>query len=181
MSPSTTPDARAFGQALLVEAERRLLGESLPRIKSCLERLSEEEIWRRPNDSLVSIGNLVLHLCGNARQWIVTALGGEADHRVRSAEFAERGPLPTGELVARLETTLADVQATLRRLDPASLLEQRPVQTYMESGLSIIVHVVEHFSYHTGQISWATKLMRDTDLGYYRGVDLSRKGGPPPA
>src|SRR5437867_7915143 len=69
----------------------------LPRIVDCLELLSEEEIWWRPNEASNSAGNLVLHLCGNVRQWIISGLGGEPDTRERDKEFAERGPISRSE------------------------------------------------------------------------------------
>jgi uncharacterized damage-inducible protein DinB len=175
ISPDLAPSPAAFGRALLAEAERRLFEESLPRLRSCLAQLSEEEIWRRPNESLSAVGNLVLHLAGNARQWIVSGLGGAADGRDRGAEFAATGPLPTPELLHHLESTMEEVRTVLRATDPTELLVRRPVQAFEESGLSIVVHVVEHFSYHVGQIAFATKLLRNTDLGFYRGVDLGRR------
>jgi len=161
-----------FGRALLAEAKRRLLGESVPRLRKCLGLLSEEEIWSRPNAETTSVGNLVLHLQGNARQYIVAGLGGAPDQRRRSAEFAETGPLPTAELLSRLDALMAEVEATLDRVDPTSLLEKRRVQGFDESGLSILVHVVEHFSYHVGQISYVVKSRQAVDLQYYDGVNL---------
>jgi uncharacterized damage-inducible protein DinB len=167
------PDAAELGKALIAECRRRLFDESAPRLTKCLELMTEEQIWSRPNAATASAGNLVLHLCGNARQWIVSGLGGAPDSRRRDEEFAERGPIPTGELVARLESTMSDVAATLDRLDPATLLEARRVQGFEESGLSILVHVVEHFSYHVGQVSYIVKSMKAVDLGYYAGRDLN--------
>ena len=162
----------AFGIALIEESKRRLFDESVPRIKKCLANLSEEEVWRRPNAETVSVGNLVLHLCGNVRQWICTGLGGDPDHRERSAEFDEAGPISTELLVARLDETMADAEHVMDAADPAKLLDMRPVQGFEESGLSILVHVVEHFSYHTGQITYAVKSNKAIDLGYYAGEDL---------
>jgi uncharacterized damage-inducible protein DinB len=137
--------------------------------------LTDEEIWSRPNAETVSVGNLVLHLCGNARQWICAGLGGEPDHRVRSEEFAEQGPLSRAALVETLDAMVRDVEAVLRRVDPASLLEKRPVQIYSESGLSILVHVVEHFSYHVGQMTYFVKSRKAIDMGYYKGAVLDGK------
>jgi uncharacterized damage-inducible protein DinB len=164
-----------WGRALIRETERRLFEESLPRIEKCLSLLGEEEIWRRPNVRSNSVGNLVLHLAGNVRQWIVHALGGAPDERERDAEFAERGPVPKDELMATLLRSLDDVRRTLDGLDPATLLETRRVQGFDENGVSILVHVVEHFSYHVGQITWVTKAWRDVDTGYYAGLDLNAK------
>jgi len=179
--PSTTeteaPTAAAYGRALIAETKRRLFKDSMPRIRKCLAHLSPEEIWRRPNAEVVSVGNLVLHLCGNVRQNIVAGLGGAPDDRVRDREFAETGPLPAAELLARLDQTMADVDRALDRLDPASLLAIRRVQGFEESAVSILVHVIEHFSYHVGQITYYVKTTKAIDLGYYAGVDLNAKNG----
>jgi uncharacterized damage-inducible protein DinB len=164
-----------FGAALIAESKRRLIDESVPRIKKCLDKLNEEEIWRRPNVETVSVGNLVLHLCGNVRQWICTGLGGEPDHRERSAEFSEPGPIPKELLLAKLDETMRDAERAMDAADPASLLDMRPVQGFEESGLSILVHVVEHFSYHTGQITYAVKANKAIDFGYYAGQNLDAK------
>ncbi|NIR47590.1 DUF1572 domain-containing protein [candidate division KSB1 bacterium] len=171
----TDSQVQTFGQVLIVECERRLFDESLPRLKKCLSLLTEDEIWFRPNDETVSVGNLVLHLCGNVRQWIMSGLGGAKDTRERSKEFSEQGPLPMGQLERRLEETMAEVRRVLRELDPTTLLEKRPVQAFEESGISILVHVVEHFSYHVGQITYFVKSTKGVDLQYYQGVDLSKK------
>jgi len=172
----TDTQAHNIGQALIDECTRRLYGESLPRLRKCLGHLDDAETWYRPNYQTVGVGNLVLHLCGNVRQWICTGLGGQADSRVRASEFSETGPIPISELLDRLEQTLADARAVIDTLDPASILETRRVQGFDESGLGILVHVVEHFSYHTGQITYIVKSRKAVDLGYYSGVDLSKRG-----
>lgn len=146
--------------------------ESLPRIIKCLHLLSEEEIWRRPNESSNSVGNLVLHLSGNIRQWIVSALGGAPDIRRRSEEFEEKGPISREALIQLLEGNMAEVLEVVENLGAEDLLREYPVQIYREKGISILIHVVEHFSYHTGQISYITKAWKDMDLGYYAGQKL---------
>lgn len=161
-----------LGNALIEEARRRLFVDSQPRIHKCLSLLTEEQIWQRPNEETVSVGNLVLHLCGNVRQQIVSTLGGAADNRIRSVEFSETGPIPTAKLLQEIDTALDEVRETLDRLDPESLLNMHPVQSYTESGVSILVHVIEHFSYHVGQITWVVKSTQAVDVGYYAGADL---------
>jgi uncharacterized damage-inducible protein DinB len=162
--------------ALLRESRRRLLEESLPRIRTCLAQMTVDEIWARPNEQTVSAGNLVLHLAGNVRQYVVATLGGLPDVRERQAEFDEKGPIPTADLLARLERATAEAAAVIDRLDSAMLLRSYRVQGFVESGLSILVHVVEHFSYHTGQIAYIVKSRKNVDLGFYRGKDLNRLG-----
>ena len=144
-----------------------MLDDYLPKIERCLERLSDEQIWWRPNEESNSIGNLVLHLCGNARQWIVSGVGGEADQRQRDAEFAQRELVPRDQLLSLLHSTLADVARVLRGLDPATLLERRTIQSSDVDLLEAIFHVTEHFSMHTGQIIMLTKMVTATDLRFY--------------
>ena len=165
-----------LGGALIAECRRRLYDESLPRIRKCLAELSVEEIWARPNPETVSAGNLVLHLAGNVRQYIVATLGGVPDVRERSTEFSRTGPLPTADLLALLDQSMADASRVLEGLDATRLLETHRVQGFVESGLSILVHVVEHFSYHTGQIAYIVKSRKSIDLGFYRGKNLEAKG-----
>lgn len=163
----------AFGRALLAETKRRLFRDSQPRIHRCLAQLTEEEIWYRPNAETVSVGNLVLHLLGNVRQQILSGLCGAADGRRRQEEFDEKGPIPADELLRRLDALMAEVDRELDRVDPASLLTVRKVQGYEESGLSILVHVIEHFSYHVGQMTYYVKSRKAVDMGYYAGIDLN--------
>ena len=161
-----------FRDALVEETRRRLLEESFPRLRQCLSMLTDAEIWRRPNPHSNGVGNLVLHLCGNALQWIGAGLGGDADTRKRQEEFDEKGPLPREELLSLIQKTEDTVRRVLAQVRPEDLLKMHPVQVFEENGLSILVHVVEHFSYHVGQISYFTKALKDVDLGYYKGVAL---------
>jgi uncharacterized damage-inducible protein DinB len=163
-------------QTFLAEVRRRLFTESGPRIHQCLGLLTEAEVWQRPNPSLNSAGNLVLHLCGNARQWVLHGIGQQPDHRQRQAEFDERGPLPTAQLLAQLDQLLAEMEPVLAQITPEMLPQPRRVQGFDETVLSILVHVVEHFSYHVGQISYLTKLYKNLDLRYYGGHDLNTVG-----
>jgi uncharacterized damage-inducible protein DinB len=169
--------ATQINEAMVVEFERRVMGESIPRIKKCLSLLSEDEVWYRPNENVVSVGNLVLHLCGNARQWILSGVGKQADQRNRDAEFAETGPLAKEQLVLQMDELVEEMKKVLPTIEPAYLLEKRPVQIYEETVFSMLVHVIEHFSYHTGQITWLTKSLKNVPTNYYGNVDLSTRKG----
>ncbi|MEL7340350.1 MAG: DinB family protein [Bacteroidota bacterium] len=158
---------------LIAEAKRRLIDESIPRIRLCLAQLSEADIWYRPNENSNSVGNLVLHLCGNVRQWLIAGLGQLADTRQREQEFSERGPLPTPYLLQQLDLLENEISQTLTQLTPSALTHSYTVQGFAENGVSILVHVVEHFSYHVGQITYFTKAHKDIDTGYYAGQELS--------
>lgn len=162
-------------ELIRMEAIRRLR-EGQERIRFCVLRLSEAQLWRRPNTHVVSVGNLVLHLCGNVGQWINSTLGNRPDHRQRNDEFNEVGPIGARELRERLDGTLAYAYDVIGGLGQADLQRSWSVQGFQESGLAIVVHVVEHFSYHVGQITLHTKLLLDMDTGYYAGQDLDRTG-----
>ena len=179
--PVSTPlePAGAFATILKQETKRRIIEESLPRIKKCLLLLDEKEIWHKPNTELSSIGNLVLHLCGNARQWIICTLGNQSDSRNREEEFNEKGPLPTSTLLHMLEQLAKEIILVLEQLTPEKLLQSYQVQCYTEPGVSILVHVIEHFSYHVGQISYITKEKKALDLGYYQGQKLNQTYSKP--
>lgn len=156
------------GQEFILRARHHLVEDFLPKIERCLERLTDDQIWWRPNEQSNSIGNLVLHLCGNARQWIVCGVGGAADARNRDAEFAQRDVVPRAELHSLLSRTLRDVDETLRGCNPNELLERRTIQGSDVSVLEAIFHVVEHFSMHTGQTLMLTKMLTGSDLKFYK-------------
>jgi len=154
-------------RAFLDRAVDFLIGDYQPKIERCLERLTDEQIWWRANEESNSIGNLILHLCGNARQWIVSGIGSEPDARERDAEFEQRDVIPRDELLTLLRSTLSDVEQTLRRLDPGTVLESRKIQGKDVEILEAVFHVTEHFSMHTGQIIMLTKMLIASDLRFY--------------
>lgn len=157
-----------LGRAFLDESRRYLVREYAVKIRLCLEDLSDDDLWWRPNEQSNSIGNLLLHLVGNIRQWIVAGVGGAPDTRQRQAEFDERGPMPRDEVMRRFDSALADVDAVLGDLDPAVLTQNRAIQGRDTNVFKAIYHVVEHFGMHTGQIAYITKLRTGVDLGFYR-------------
>lgn len=155
-----------IGEAFIAQS-RSLLQDYLAKIERCLGLLNDEQIWWRANPESNSIGNLLLHLSGNVRQWIVVGLGGAPDTRDRDAEFAQREVVSQTDLLARLTQTLHEADATLAAFDPEQLLQKFRIQGLEVPALEAILHVVEHFSMHTGQIILLTKLLTATDLHFY--------------
>lgn len=150
--------------------------EYLPKIRRCVEALPDEDLWWRPNRSSNSVGNLVLHLAGNIRQWVVSGVGGKPDIRERAGEFSADGESQGAEwtgaaLLTYLEETLADVDATLAGLTPPDLLRRGVIQGTDVTHLEAVFHAVEHFSMHTGQIIYITKLRTGADLRFYEVED----------
>jgi uncharacterized damage-inducible protein DinB len=144
------------------------LEEFAGRIEDCLGRLTDEQIWMRHTDNENAVGNLVLHLCGNVRQWIGSAIGGKPDVRDRNSEFDARGGSPVAQLRERLREVVREASEIIRKFPLSQLTERRTIQKYDVTIFEAIYHVVEHFSQHTGQILFATKLLIGQDLGYYR-------------
>jgi uncharacterized damage-inducible protein DinB len=173
MSNSSTAQTHdhAISQAFIARASEFLLDDYLPKIERCLEKLTDEQIWWRANEESNSIGNLILHLCGNARQWIICGVGDQPDNRNRDAEFAQRGIIARDELLTLLRSTLSEVETVLRTLDPSILLEHRKIQGNDVELLYAIFHVAEHFSMHTGQIIMLTKMLTSADLRFYEFED----------
>ncbi len=154
-------------KAFLQSIRQHLLEEGFPRLRRCMKELSEEQLWYRPNESSNSVGNLVLHLCGNVRQWLLATLAGAKDTRRRDAEFAERGPLPKSRLFHMLDELEAEITPLLHQISPEQLLQTYQVQIFQPTGIGILVHVTEHFSYHLGQATYIVKMLKDMDLRYY--------------
>lgn len=159
--------------AFLEYSSYYLSSDYLPKIKRCIQQLSEEEIWWRPNEKSNSVGNLILHLTGNLRQWIVSGVGGREDTRKRHREFEEVGPVATDKLMFRFEQIVQEACEVLSNLDPAILHEQRIVQGNDVTLMSAIYHAVEHFSTHTGQIIYIAKLIKGQDMLFY---EVDEKG-----
>ncbi len=166
----TTPHPKSeaeVSRAFVQNARQLITLEYLPKIERCLERVTDEQVWWRPNPESNSIGNLLLHMSGNARQWIVCGLGGAIDERQRQSEFDQQGGISRPDLLDQVRTTVADVDKVLAAFEPERLLNEYPIQGTKATGLAAIFHVTEHLSMHTGQILLLTKLLTGSDLRFY--------------
>ncbi len=137
--------------ALPIEADR-LFAEYLDQIERSAGQLTAEQIWWRPNPACNSVGNLLLHLCGNLSQWVLGGLGGEAFERRRSEEFAAAGGADGAALLARLREVVTACRSVARALTARDFDRTLTIQGYTSSGFGVLLHAVEHMSYHTGQI-----------------------------
>ena len=146
----------------------------LPRLREAVGRLSDEQLWLRPGPASNAVGNLLLHLAGNVRQHIISGVGGAEDVRDRPAEFAATGGANRAELLEKLERTVVEAAAVLEACDPNLLLEKRTIQGKEVVLFDDIYHVVEHFSYHTGQLIAMVKALQQRGFSWYAHLD------PPP-
>lgn len=159
----------------LVQNALYRMDESTRMIRKSLADISEEELWLKPNESLNSIANLILHLCGNITQYIISSLGETEDSRNRDLEFDAITSANKSEILAKLEDTVDTAKRVIFDSSLDQLLEIRSVQGFSFSGVGVIIHAVEHYSYHTGQIAFWVKQLKNKDLGFYDGVDLKIK------
>lgn len=163
--------ATALARGVAAEFRRRMAGEYLPRIRRCVELLGDDACWRKPAPNCNSVANLLQHLRGNVTQWILVTFGHETDHRDRPFEFrstrAEIG-LSAAQLTDRLADVVARACAAVEALDAIELLRTRTIQRqFTETGLSAVLHVLEHFAGHAGQIYAFTKQTTGQDLRFY--------------
>jgi uncharacterized damage-inducible protein DinB len=145
------------------------------KVNKCLNTLNGDALWHRPNEVSNAIGNQILHLCGNIHQYVISSLGNQKDIRSRPLEFSERNVHSKKELISLINQTVAAALNIIASVDETALLKVRPVQTYSFSGVQVLIHATEHFSYHTGQIAFWTKYLTNKDLGFYTHQDLNRK------
>ncbi|MEO6528911.1 MAG: DinB family protein [Gemmatimonadaceae bacterium] len=156
-----------IAKRFLAQSRYYLADEYPTKIDRCLAVLPADALWRRPNASSNSIGNLLLHLSGNIRQWIVSGVGGAPDVRHRSAEFEASGGGTAEELMAALRATVGEADAVIALLDSRSLAHERVIQGRTVKVLDAVYHVVEHFSTHTGQIVMLTKSFAADQVQFY--------------
>ena len=152
----------------------KLFHQYWPRLRACVESLTDEQIWWRPNASSNAVGNLLLHLNGNVRQWLVSSFSQQEDQRDRAAEFAAKEGMPAAALLDKLGTTMDEAANVLNRLTATEMAATYEIQGYHVTGLDAVYQVVEHFGLHYGQIVYITKLLSGADLGFYN--ELSKTG-----
>jgi hypothetical protein len=152
-------------ESLLVATVATSFRQLTDRIRVCLGKLTSEQIWARGTENENTVGNLVLHLSGNVRQWIISGLGGAPDIRERDREFKTTGGIPMGALNEQLENTMTEAIGIVSGLSTEQLLRTYEVQNRTASGVEVLLKVMEHFGQHTGQIIYATKNLTGQDLG----------------
>ena len=144
-------DAKDLSTAVASETNRRLEA-SVRKIRHCIDQLSDDQLWWRPAEPMNSIGNLVLHLSGNLRQWIVAGVGGAIDNRNRPEEFSERGPIARDDLLALLDLAVNDSREALDGITAESLLRPLRIQGFELTALGAIFDSIPHFGGHTQEI-----------------------------
>jgi hypothetical protein len=169
----------SVGQAYIAMA-RRHMADRVARIKHCVDQLDDAQVWWRPQESMNSVANVLLHLCGNLRQWMISGVGGLSDTRNRPGEFSERDAIPKSELMNRLDAVIAEADATLSGLNEAHLLAARRVQGFEETVLSTIWESLTHLSGHTQEIIYITRLQLGDRYTFAWTPAAPEQGAPAP-
>jgi uncharacterized damage-inducible protein DinB len=145
--------------ACFVTAARTAFVDAMRQIEHCVTQLSDEQVWQRPRPGMNSVANLLLHLAGNVRQWVVSGVGGAPDTRYRAGEFADESRRPRAELLAELRRVVGEADAAIAALNGERLLERRTIQGFETQVLGAVFHAVEHFRGHAQEITHMTRAM----------------------
>ena len=150
-----------LGQMAVDGFRDRLVTDYANQIRACVAELNDEQIWWRPNPTSNSIGNLVLHLCGNLSHFIVKGVGGRAYERNRSSEFSEQGPIPKDELLARFKSVIDSVGEVFGELTLERLTQQNDQTEMKATNYHLVMYMTMHFALHTGQVIYITKMLKE--------------------
>ncbi|MDR7315839.1 DinB family protein [Brevibacillus nitrificans] len=149
----------------------QLLDTELDRIHVALDRLSHERIWKKGRESTNSIGNLCLHLAGNEYQNVVSAIGNKPFVRERSAEFLAMGSYTSAQLRERLFDVRAQSRQVIEKLTEEDFHREvtiayppgAGIASYQKTIMELLYHTASHYSYHTGQIVYMTRILQEGD------------------
>ena len=173
MPPSADEVSREF-----IQESVHLLQQSVRKIDHCLNQLDSDQLWWRPEPELNSIGNLILHLCGNLNQWAVCGITGSVDQRQRSQEFRSDAKVSREKLQSLLHCTVEQACQAMQSLSAAALLENREIQGFSVSVLGAISHTVSHFVGHTHQIIYLTRLQKGEQYQFDWSPDSDQEAVP---
>ena len=150
------------------------LKEGYRMVVKALDFIDEKELWQLPVENGMSLGNQILHSCGNMRQYIISSLGNQIDSRKRDLEFKTKSQLEKKVLLKQLKETIDASIQIIKKTNEQEYLKVKKVQAFYFSGIGLVLHAVEHFSYHVGQIAFWVKFLSQKDLGFYNGIDLAK-------
>lgn len=149
------------------------LDESLRMICIALGKIENDVLWKLPVENGITLGNQLLHSCGNMTQYIISSLGEQGDLRERDLEFVVDESKTLDDLIEKLKATVAASKETIENATQEQYIKIRMVQGFELSGVGVVLHAIEHFSYHTGQIAFWIKQLTREDLGFYNGKELN--------
>lgn len=177
MTDPKSPSGSSLARGLVQEMRARL-ADAHGRIRHCLGQLDDAQVWWRPDEALNSLGNIVLHLCGNVRQWIIRGVRDEPDDRDRPGEFAERNAIPRDELLVRLAAVVGEADAVIATLTDETFLEARRIQGFDEMVLSAVLNSLTHFCGHAQEVIYITRLQLGSRYRFAWAPATPEQGAP---
>jgi Protein of unknown function (DUF1572) len=154
------PDAMPLEQAALAAFRSRITSILPAQIRPCIEALTEDQLWWRPNETSNSVGNLVLHVSGSIRHYLSRSIGHIQYERDRPAEFSERGPLPKQQLLAIFDETIDQAAFVLDSFETSRFMDQTEEPGYYQTIFEQLFGIAIHLATHAGQIVYVTKSLK---------------------
>jgi len=145
---------------LLHVTRLRLLQDYPTQINACLDVLSDEDVWWRPDEQANAVANLVMHLSGSNRYYLEQVIGGRDVGRDRAAEFAARGGYSKAQLRDMWNQATRATEGVLDTLQPSQLMHTTDRSGKVTTYAQLLLHVTHHNAVHMGQIVWITKMLR---------------------
>lgn len=167
MTSTPQPTDSELALSAYKRASVQQIVEGMMKIRHCLDQLDHQQIWWRPHASMNSIANLLLHLTGNMRQWLIAGLTDGQDTRYRQLEFDDRSLRSSHELLAALEHTADTACDCIQQASLHDLMQRRRVQQFDLDGFQTIQDSVCHFRGHVQEIIHMTRCLKSDDYRFY--------------
>jgi uncharacterized damage-inducible protein DinB len=149
---------RTLDSTLLHLIRSRMVDDDPSQIGECLDVITDEDIWWRPDEKSNALGNIMLHLIGSNRLYIGYGVGARALERDRAAEFTARGNPRRDVVVDAWNETVHMMRQVFDALQPSQMMERTDRTGKTTTIASILLHASHHTAAHMGQVVWITKL-----------------------
>jgi uncharacterized damage-inducible protein DinB len=155
---------RSLESTVLHIVKTRLVKDYPEQIRTCVDALTDEQLWWRPNEYSNSVANLIIHLAGSNRYYFDHVIGGREDVRNRASEFAVRGGRTKAELQKQWAESVAATERALTALDASRLMETTERTGKTTTVVQILLHVSHHNGVHMGQIVYIAKQLNPSAI-----------------
>jgi uncharacterized damage-inducible protein DinB len=142
----------------------RLVRDYPEQIRTCMDALTDEQLWWRPNEHSNAVANLVIHLAGSNRYYFEHVIGGHEEVRNRAGEFAVRGGRTKAELRKHWDDSVTATERALESFDPSRMMDATERTGKKTTFLQVLLHVSHHNGVHMGQIAYIAKQLNPTAI-----------------
>jgi len=153
-------DDRTLDSTLLYLIRSRMVDDYPTQIGQCLDVITDQDLWWRPDEKSNALGNILLHLIGSNRLYVGYGVGARALERDRAAEFAARGNPGRAAVVTAWDETVHMMRQVFDSLQPSQMMETTDRTGKVTTIASILLHASHHTAAHLGQVVWITKMRR---------------------